>query len=144
MATHLVTGGAGFLGAHTARALHARGERVRVLDILPAPELPAGIEYLRADILDAARVTEAMAGVDVVHHHAALVPLSKAGPRLWRVNVDGTQQALDAARAAGVEVFIHVSTRAVFRRPARCPITHHPPPPPLEAHRRAKPAGAGR
>src|SRR5207244_10907391 len=118
MATHLVTGGAGFLGAHTARALHARGERVRVLDILPAPELPAGIEYLRADILDAARVAEAMAGVDVVHHHAALVPLSKAG-RLWRVNVDGTQQALDAARAAGVEFFIHVSTSAVFGRPAR-------------------------
>src|SRR6266699_3392569 len=101
MATHLVTGGAGFLGAQTARALHARGERVRVLDILPAPELPAGIEYLRADILDAARVAEAMAGVDVVHHHAALVPLTKAGRRLWRVNVDGTQQALDAAREAG-------------------------------------------
>src|SRR5438034_10062148 len=110
MATHLVTGGAGFLGAQTARALHARGERVRVLDILPAPELPADIEYLRADVLDATRVAEAMAGVDVVHHHAALVPLSKAGRRLWRINVDGTQQALDAARAAGVEFFIHVST----------------------------------
>src|SRR2546430_15326999 len=117
MATHLVTGGAGFLGAHTARALHARGERVRVLDILPAPELPAGIEYLRADILDAARVAEAMAGVDVVHHHAALVPLTKAGRRLWRVNVDGTQQAPDAARPAGGQFFLHLSTRARLARP---------------------------
>src|SRR5207249_739132 len=118
--------------------------RVRVLDILPAPELPAGIEYLRADILDAARVAEAMAGVDVVHHHAALVPLSKAGRRLWRVNVDGTQQALDAARAAGVEFFIHVSTSAVFGRPARCPITDHTPLRPLEAYGRAKLAGEER
>ena len=144
MATHLVTGGAGFLGAQTARALHARGERVRVLDILPAPELPAGIEYLRADILDAARVAEAMAGVDVVHHHAALVPLTKAGRRLWRVNVDGTQQALDAARAAGVKFFIHVSTSAVFGRPARCPITDDTPLRPLEAYGRAKLAGEER
>src|SRR6059036_2422864 len=144
MATHLVTGGAGFLGAHTARALHARGERVRVLDILPAPELPAGIEYLRADILDAARVAEAMAGVDVVHHHAALVPLTKAGRRLWRVNVEGTQQALDAARAAGVKFFIHVSTSAVFGRPARCPITDDTPLRPLEAYGRTKLAGEAR
>src|SRR2546425_1212200 len=144
MATHLVTGGAGFLGAHTARALHARGERVRVLDILPAPELPAGIEYLRADVLDAARVAEATAGVDVVHHHAALVPLTKAGRRLWRVNVDGTQQVLDAARAAGVKFFIHVSTSAVFGRPERCPITDDTPLRPLEDYGRAKLGGEER
>src|SRR2546427_10065678 len=144
MATHLVTGGAGFLGAHTARALHARGERVRVLDLLPAPELPAGIEYLRADVLDGARVAEAMAGVDVVHHHAALVPLTKAGRRLWRVNVDGTQQVLDAARAAGVKFFIHVSTSAVFGRPERCPITDDTPLRPLEDYGRAKLGGEER
>ena len=144
MATHLVTGGAGFLGAQTARALHARGERVRVLDILPAPELPAGIEYLRADVLDATRVAEAMAGVDVVHHHAALVPLTKAGRRLWRVNVVGTQQVLDAARAAGVKFFIHVSTSAVFGRPERCPITDDTPLRPLEDYGRAKLGGEER
>src|SRR5207247_1034781 len=96
----------GMAVAHRRRRLPALASRL-------APERPAGIEYLRADILDAARVAEAMAGVDVVHHHAALVPLTKAGRRLWRVNVDGTQQALDAARAAGVKFFIHVSTSAV-------------------------------
>jgi len=88
MATHLVTGGAGFLGEQTARALHVRGERVRILDVLDAPELPAGIERVQADICDAARVAEAMAGVDVVHHNAAMVPLTKAGARFWQMLQD--------------------------------------------------------
>jgi len=144
MATHLVTGGAGFLGEQTARALHARGERVRILDVLDAPELPAGIERVQADICDAARVAEAMAGVDVVHHNAAMVPLTKAGARFWQVNVEGTQTALDAARAAGAKFFIHVSTSAVFGLPERCPITDETPLRPVEAYGRAKLEGERR
>ncbi len=144
MATHLVTGGAGYLGSQTARALDARGERVRVLDILPAPDVPASVEVITADILDRVRVAEAMADVDVVHHHAALVPLTKAGERFWRVNVDGTQQALEAARAAGVKLFIHVSTSAIYGLPERCPITEDTPPRPLEVYGRAKLEGERR
>src|SRR5439155_1253461 len=52
--------------------------------------------------------------------------------------------ARDAARAAGVEFFIHVSTSAVFGRPARCPITDHTPLRPLEAYGCAKLAGEER
>ena len=144
MATHLVTGGAGFLGEQTARALHACGERVRILDVLDAPDLPPGIERVQADICDAARVAEAMAGVDVVHHNAAMVPLTKAGARFWQVNVDGTQNALDAARAAGAKFFIHVSTSAVFGLPERCPITDETPLRPVEAYGRAKLEGERR
>jgi nucleoside-diphosphate-sugar epimerase len=144
MATHLVTGGAGFLGEQTARALHARGERVRILDILDAPDLPAGIERVQADICDRPRVTEAMAGVEVVHHNAAMVPLTKAGSRFWQVNVEGTETALAAARAAGVRFFIHVSTSAVFGLPERCPITAATPRRPLEAYGRAKLEGERR
>jgi len=144
MATHLVTGGAGYLGSQTARALDARGERVRVLDVLPAPDLPASVEVITADILDRVRVAEAMADVDVVHHHAALVPLTKAGERFWRVNVDGTQHALEAARAAGVKLFIHVSTSAIYGLPERCPITEDTLPRPLEPYGRAKLEGERR
>src|SRR5690349_9801702 len=99
MATHLVTGGAGLLGSEMARALHARGERVPVLDILDASELPAGIETIRGDVVDPQCVRAAMDGVDVVHHYAALVPLTKAGPEFRRVNAQGTQTVVDAARA---------------------------------------------
>src|SRR5262245_5513551 len=107
MATHLVTGGAGFLGSQTACALHARGEKVRILDLLQPPEWPPDIEFIRGSILDRATVLEAMDGVDLVHHNAALVPITKSGSAFWRVNVDGTQIALDAARKAGVKFFIY-------------------------------------
>ena len=144
MATHLVTGGAGFLGNLTARALHARGERVRVLDILDVPDLPPGIEAIRADILDLPRVVEAVEGVDVVHHTAAMVPLTKAGELFRRVNVDGTENALVAARRTGVKFFIHVSTSAVFGLPEQCPITDATPLHPVEAYGRAKLEGERR
>ena len=144
MATHLVTGGAGFLGIQTARALDARGERVRILDILPPTDVPPGIEVVQADILDRARVAAAMDGVDVVHHAAAMVPLTKSTAGFWRVNVEGTQNALDGARAAGVAFFIHVSTSAVYGLPARCPITEETPLRPVEAYGRAKLEGERR
>lgn len=144
MATHLVTGGAGFLGSRAARALHARGERVRILDLLDAPELPEGIERVRADVRDRAAVVAATRGVEVVHHHAAMVPLTKAGAAFREVNVDGTQNVLDAAVAAGVAFVVHVSTSAVFGLPERCPITDATPLRPVDAYGRAKLEGEER
>jgi nucleoside-diphosphate-sugar epimerase len=141
---HLVTGGSGFLGSHTARALLARGERVRVLDVIDAPDRPAGIEFVHADIRDARAVRAAMDGVEVVHHHAAMVPLTKAGSGFREVNVDGTQHALDAACEVGARLFIHVSTSAVFGLPERCPITDATPLKPLETYGRAKLEGERR
>ena len=139
VATHLVTGGAGFLGSRIARALHSRGERVRVLDILPTADLPAGIEYVRADVVgDHDALQAAAEGAEVVHHTAAMVPLTKAGRRFWQVNVEGTQNMLDAARRARARLFIHVSTSAVFGVPDRCPITDETPLRPVEAYGRAK------
>jgi nucleoside-diphosphate-sugar epimerase len=122
---------------------------VRVLDVLPRPPtLPESIEYIQADVRDRPRVDEAMEGIDVVHHHAAMVPLTKAGRAFLTVNVGGTQTVLDAARAAGVGFFIHVSTSAVYGVPAHCPITDatplHPVDPygwsKLEGERRVKAA----
>ncbi len=138
MALHLVTGGAGFLGSEIARALHARGERVRILDILEPPALPAGIEIIRGDILDGRLLAEAMKAVDVVHHSAALVPVTKAGPRFRQVNVEGTEAALEAAAKTGVGFFIYISSSAVFGIPQACPITEDTPLCPVEAYGRSK------
>ena len=138
MATHLVTGGAGFVGSQLVRALAARGEQVRVLDLLDVAERPPGVEVVLGDVLDRRRVEEAVDGVEVVHHNAALVPVTRAGARFARVNTGGTQIVLDAARRAGVRFFVHVSTSAVFGVPAECPITESTQPRPVEDYGRSK------
>ena len=78
MATHLVTGGSGFVGGNIARVLHSRGERVRILDIVDSPDRPAAIEFVKCDIRNRGGVDETMKGVDYVHHNVALHPLTKS------------------------------------------------------------------
>src|SRR5947207_9969663 len=80
----LVTGGAGFIGSHLVEALTAQGKRVRVLDDFgtglrsnlagfdPVPEIIAG------DVSDPTAVQQAMAGVEVVFHLAALASVQRS------------------------------------------------------------------
>lgn len=138
MAMHLVTGGSGFLGSHVVRRLQALGEGVRVLDVVDSPDRPRGTEFVACDVRDRRGVREAMKGVQFVHHNVALVPLAKAGRRFWSVNVGGTRNAAGAARDAGVRLFIHTSSSAVFGIPDACPITGATPAAPVEIYGRAK------
>ncbi len=138
MALHLVSGGSGFVGSNIVRLLAARGETVRVLDIWKDPALPPDVDFILADINDREAVNKAMRGMDYVHHTVALVPLAKAGKRFWTVNVDGTRTALEAARAAGVKMFCHMSSSAVFGSPDIMPITTATPLRPVEIYGRAK------
>ena len=136
---HLVTGGSGFLGNLIARRLAAEGEQVRILDVWEDPSRPQQIEYVHCDVRDAAGVGKALAGIDVVHHNAALVPLTKSGKDFARVNVDGSR--IVAEQAAGrVRAFIHMSSSAVYGSP-QCPITAETPCRPIEIYGRAKLAG---
>src|SRR5262245_17030146 len=71
----LVTGGSGVLGRCLITLLLRRGERVRVLDLVPpAPaegEAAAAVEFVQADMRDLAAVERAAAGCEVIHHLAA-------------------------------------------------------------------------
>ncbi|MDE2291227.1 MAG: NAD-dependent epimerase/dehydratase family protein [Elusimicrobia bacterium] len=138
---HLVTGGSGFLGNLIAKRLAARGEKVRVLDVLEDPSRPEGVEFVRCDIRDRDGVARAMKGVKVVHHTVALVPLTKAGAGFWDVNVQGSVLAAEEAAKAGVSSFIHMSSSAVYGVPRACPIDARTPFAPAEAYGRAKLAG---
>ena len=138
---HLVTGGSGFLGNLIARRLLERGEQVRVLDIWDDASRPSDIEFVHCDIRDPDGVARAMRGVHVVHHNAALVPLTKSRERFWQVNVDGSRIAAEQAARAKVDAFIHMSSSAIFGAPTQCPITDQTPLRPIEIYGMAKMKG---
>jgi len=112
----LVTGATGFIGSAIVRQLLARGRRVRAL-VEPGANRAnlAGLDVETVDglITDRARVTEAMAGCDVVYHLAAIYKLWLPDPKLmYDVNVEGTKTLLFAAWKAGVKKFVHTSSIA--------------------------------
>ena len=113
MTVSLVTGGCGFVGAAIARALKARGDEVIVLDLVP--ECPVeGVDYHRVDITDQAAVTEACRGVDTVIHNASIVHTKQNKQDvIWAVNLGGTENMLEAARANNVPRFIYISSGSV-------------------------------
>lgn len=117
----LITGGAGFIGSHLARAWIGRGAAVVVLDSLRTGHrrnlegLP--VTFIEGSVEDSAIVRRAMEGVSLVHHLAALVsvPESMEKPGLTEsINVLGTLNVLEAARAAGVRKVVFSSTSAVY------------------------------
>lgn len=141
MRTHLITGGSGFIGARLARRLAEEGEAVRILDLIRDPDLPEGIAFHQGSICDRAVVASAMKGVDVVHHHAALVAQAGAGRAYDAVNVQGTRIVAEEAVRAGVGAFVHVSSTAVFGLPPIGAITADTVPRPFEHYGRSKLAG---
>ena len=95
----LVTGGAGFIGSHTADALLARGHSVRVLDSLEAPVHPnrtkpdyldPRIEFIRGDVRREGDMLAALAGCDAVFHFAAFQDYLPVFSRFFDVNVTST------------------------------------------------------
>jgi dTDP-glucose 4,6-dehydratase len=126
----LVTGGAGFLGWHTVRALLAadRGREVVNLDLLTYAGSRRAIEeldrrfadrhrFVHGDVRDREVVARAVAGAEAVVHLAAETHVDRGidRPGLFvETNVGGTQVVLDAAVAEGVGRFVQVSTDEVY------------------------------
>jgi dihydroflavonol-4-reductase len=114
MSRILVTGGTGFVGHHVAGRLVRDGYDVRVLARPTSPiKLLDGIpvEIVRGDLTDADSLRSAVAGCTAVFHVAADYRLWARHPEeLYRSNVDGTENLLRAARAAGVEKVVYTST----------------------------------
>lgn len=115
-----VTGGTGFVGAHTVAALLETGHRVRLLArdestverALAPLGVPAGaVEIVVGDVLDPARVTGLVRGADAVLHAASVYSFdSRRHGAMRATNVAGTELVLDAARRAGVGRTVYVSS----------------------------------
>lgn len=126
----LVTGGTGFVGAHTAAALARAGHELRLLvrDPKKAERVLAvhGIgacDVVRGDVTDAAGVTAATEGCDAVLHAAAVVSLdAHRGDEVYRTNLRGTQNVLGAAREHGVRSLVYVSSAGALFTPGGPPI----------------------
>lgn len=147
---YLVTGGAGFIGSHIADALLRRGNRVRVLDNLMTGKreniahIAGEIEFIEGDIRDMATTAQAMEGVSVVFHEAAIpsVPRSVKEPLLnHEVNVTGTFNVLMAARDAGVRRVVFAASSSAYGETEVLPKQEDMLPSPLSPYAVAKLVG---
>jgi nucleoside-diphosphate-sugar epimerase len=138
---HLITGGSGFMGNLIAGRLVAHGEHVRVADIWKDTKLNPDVEFVHCDVRDRDSVRRAMQGVDIVHHNAALVPLTKSGKAFLEVNVDGSRIVAEEATRAKVRCFVHMSSSAVYGTPKEMPIRLSTPLGPVEPYGRSKLSG---
>lgn len=118
---YLITGGAGFIGSHIARALLELGEDVRVLDNFSSGkrENLKGLEadVMEGDLRDQGKVSDAVRAVDIIFHQAAFVsvPESMEKPQeCFDINVTGTSTLLEAARRSGVKRVVIASSAAVY------------------------------
>ncbi|BCB74098.1 SDR family NAD(P)-dependent oxidoreductase [Phytohabitans flavus] len=133
----LVTGGTGFLGSHSVARILAAGHEVRLLVRAPTrvvPALgplgvdPAAVDVARGDVTDAAAVALAMRGCDAVLHAASVYSFdTREHTRMRAVNVRGTEVVLDAARDAGADPIVYVSSFAALLPSAEDPITTDSP-----------------
>ena len=123
----LITGGAGFIGAHVSRELLEHGYRVRALDSL-VPQvhgaecvrpayLPADVELIRGDVRNPTDLSRALKGAGVAIHLAALVGVGQSMYQIadyTSVNNAGTANLLEALNAHPVESLIVASSMSIY------------------------------
>lgn len=143
----LATGGAGYIGSHSVRALRRAGHEVVAYDDLSEGHADAllGAPLVQADIRDTPRLAAALREheVDTVLHFAArcYVGESMQKPELyWSVNRDGTRSLLAAMRETRVRNLVFSSTCAVFGQPSRVPIDEDQPQRPTNVYGETKSA----
>jgi nucleoside-diphosphate-sugar epimerase len=126
----LITGGAGFLGLHTALYFAGKGWQMVLTDIAPfeESEYPAGTVFIQHDVRDRQGLDRILREhkPDVIVHGAAALPLWKPED-IFAINVNGTQNVLDSALAAGISRVVFISSTAVYGIPDRHPLYENDP-----------------
>ena len=141
----LVTGGAGYIGSHAAKALHRAGYRVVVFDNLVAGHR-AAVKFgplVEGDIADTAAVRDALRRHEIfaVMHFAAFLDVGESvsePARYYRNNVGGALSVLEAMAAESVRHFVFSSTCATYGEPIETPITEAHPQSPINSYGETK------
>jgi UDP-glucose-4-epimerase GalE len=143
--TVLVTGGAGYIGSHAAKALRRAGRRVVIYDNLSAGHRAAalGAPLIEGEAGDVDSVRRALrdSGASAVMHFAAWlsVPDSVRDPAgYYRNNVGGAMGTLEAMALEGCRLFVFSSTCAVYGEPVETPIRETHPTTPVNAYGETK------
>ncbi|WP_042376804.1 UDP-glucose 4-epimerase GalE [Streptacidiphilus melanogenes] len=147
--TWLVTGGAGYIGAHVVRAMVEAGHGVVVLDDLSTGDparLPAGVPLVQGSTLDQPLLASVLRDHDVtgVLHIAAKKQVGESVEKpLWyyRENVEGLRVVLEAAAEAGVRRFLLSSSAAVYGMPDVDLVTEETPCRPMSPYGETKLVG---
>ncbi len=128
----LVTGGAGYIGGTVAGLLLEQGHEVVVLDNLKHGRremVPAGTEFVEAEVADRAAVERVLrGGIEAVMHFAALIEAGESMrvPEIYfRNNTASTLSLLEAMLGVGVSRLVFSSTAAVYGEPETTPITEN-------------------
>jgi len=119
----LITGATGFIGAHLLQQLLAAGyRRIRILTRPGSPtelveDLLPRVEVREGDLLDIFSLEQALQGVEVVFHCAAIVSFDPAEEAaMMRANVEGTANLVNTALLLGTPKLIHLSSIAALGR----------------------------
>ena len=123
----LLTGASGFVGSYTVPALVERGHEVRLLlrnvdkarHVLGRRGVDlASVDVVTGDMLDAETVKQAATGCDATIHAAAAIGITGGSSNsLLEINTTGARNIVGAARAAGHDPIVHVSSVAIFVPP---------------------------
>ncbi|MBZ4219769.1 MAG: SDR family oxidoreductase [Chlorobium sp.] len=112
----LVTGATGFIGSSLVKKLASTDNEVSILvrknsDLTSLADVLHKVRLVYGDITDRASLDSALQGIDFVYHSAGLTYMGdKKNALLYKINVEGTRNMLQASAAAGVTRFLHVSS----------------------------------
>ncbi len=150
MSLCLVTGGAGFIGSSLARALLARGDKVRIIDNFSSgkreniADFLDKIDLIEGDILDDKALSRAVEGAELIFHEAAIpsVPKSMAEPiENHAANATGTIRVLEQARRARVRRVVYAASSAAYGEDPVLPKVETMAPAPISPYGGSKLAG---
>ena len=149
MTTWLVTGGAGYIGAHVVQALLASGREVVIYDDFSSGlmrRVPDGVTVVEGDVHDAAQLAHTFRHltIDGVVHLAAKKAAGESVeiPLLYyRENVDGLLTVLEAMEGTGVSRLVYSSSAAVYGTPADNPVSEDAPLHPVSPYGETKVVG---
>lgn len=115
----LVTGATGLVGSHLIATLVNQGKKIKALyrSQIPVMQHASQVQWVKGDILDIQSLEDALAGVTQVYHCAAMVSFNPAHKHiLYKTNVEGTANVVNACIDAGIEKLLFVSSVAALGR----------------------------